>query len=132
MADTDGTPGATIHELAREDGSEAESPLDPEPEFEDDGTGQLAIAGTLPKLSTNVGGKRPETSTAKIASLSMPIRENAQFDMDERFWVAVEVEVADVGVRNLYDGVAVTGKVRHHTLKPLRVERLEAAPTAHE
>jgi hypothetical protein len=86
---------------------------------EDDGTPQLVIPGTGPKLSGSVGGKRPTESQFKMASISLPISGNMQLEKDEELWVAVQVAVDDVKVRNRRKGKEIVAVVRTHTAIPL-------------
>jgi hypothetical protein len=98
---------------------------------EDDGTPQLVIPGTGTKLSGNVGGKKPTESVFKMNSISLPISGNVQIEKDETIWVAVEVAVDQVGVKNHRMNGEITRVVRTHTAIPLGAPMiLDGAPAS--
>jgi hypothetical protein len=95
-----------------------------EQEDEDDGTPQLTLPGTSSGLTTNVGGKKPQSATFKIASISLPLI-GGELKIGDRGWVAVEYEVTKVGNQAMKKGRETTTVVREHTAKPMAVELLD-------
>lgn len=92
---------------------------DGEHEQEDDGTPQLVLPGTGPKLSTQIGGKKPTESMFKMRGLSLPISGNVQMEKDTTRWVAVEVAVDDVGLKNHRKDRSIVAVTRTHIATPL-------------
>lgn len=93
-------------------------------EDEDDGTAQLILPGSSSGLTSNVGGKKPQSATFKIASISLPLI-GGELKIGDRGWVAVEYEVTKVGNEAMKKGRETTTVVRQHTAKPMAVELLD-------
>lgn len=93
-------------------------------EEDDDGTAQLILPGSSSGLTSNVGGKKPQSATFKIASISLPLI-GGELKIGDRGWVAVEYEVTKVGNEAMKKGRETTTVVRQHTAKPMAVELLD-------
>lgn len=93
-------------------------------EEDDDGTAQLILPGSGSGLTSNVGGKKPQSATFKIASISLPLV-GGELKIGDRGWVAVEYEVTKVGNEAMKKGRETTTVVRQHTAKPMAVELLD-------
>lgn len=98
--------GKSIEDRAKEGEAEEE---------EDDGTPQLVLPGTGPKLSTQVGGKKPTESYFKMSGVSLPIAGGVQMEKDSEVWVAVRVAIDDVHLRNKRKDDTIVSTKRVHT-----------------
>lgn len=112
-----------LHSIEDLAGAKTEEP-------EDDGTPQLVFPGTGPKLDGKIGGKKPSESMFKMQAISLPISGNVQIDKDDTIWVAVEVAVDDVRVKNHRRSGEITRVVRTHTAIPLGAPMILDGPPA--
>lgn len=104
-----------------------------EEESEDDGTPQLVIPGTGPKLDTKVGGRKPTESYFKMSGVSLAIAGNVQIDKDTEMWVAIPVAIDDIRLRNRRkDGEIVSVARTHLAIATGQPIILEHAPAAAE
>jgi len=95
---------------------EAQEPAFPKPELL--GEGQLTLS---------VGGEKPNESKIKMSGVSIEVPNKGQFNKGQFIDVVVRCRVAGVHVDDLFDNQTgvVTGTIRRHILKPLRVERVD-------
>lgn len=104
------------------------------PGTEEEETGQLAIAGTHPKLSLEVGGTRPTVSVAKIKSLKLPVRNPAdpenpgQFKKGDTIRVMVDLVCVDLQFPDERRKGKVERTQRVHVFEPLAIEPIGPIP----
>jgi hypothetical protein len=84
-------------------------------ETEDDGTDQLVLPGTGPKLNNSIGGKKPTESLFKMSSVSLPIAGGVQADKDTEMWIAFPVAIDKVEAHNRRRNREIVSVVRTHT-----------------
>jgi hypothetical protein len=99
--------------------------------IEEEEGGQLAIAGTQPKLTLEVGGTKPNVSVAKIKALKLPVR-NAddpehpgQFRKGDRVRAVVDLVCVDLQFPDERRKGKVERTQRVHVFEPLAVEVVE-------
>jgi hypothetical protein len=128
MATTDERPALqSVSDMARKKNDADESDLpggmvdggDEGDKEEDDGTPQLVIPGTGPKLSGSVGGRKPTESFFKMRAVSLPIAGGVQMEKDSELWIAVPVAIDDVRVNNRRKNHEIAAVVRTHTAIPI-------------
>lgn len=102
--------------------------------IEEEDDGQLAIAGTSPKLSLEVGGNKPTVSVAKIKALKLPVR-NAddpdnpgQFKKGDRVRAIVDLVCVDLSFPDERRKGKVERTQRVHVFEPEAIEILPSAP----
>lgn len=101
---------------------------------EEEPDGQLAIAGTSPKLDLNAGGAKPTLSTARIKALKLPVKnpddpENpGQFAKGTTIRAVVDLVCVDVQFPDERRKGKVERTQRVHIFEPLGIEVIPMAP----
>jgi hypothetical protein len=91
-------------------------------------SGQLAIAGTVARLNTTVGGNRPTVSVAKIKALKLPVRNTAdptnpgQFEKGDTVRAMVDLVCVDISFPDERRKGTVERTQRVHVFEPLAIE----------
>lgn len=124
---TEGRP-----DLQAINGSKSVEQLAEEGDLLEEEDGQLAIAGTVPKLNLVVGGNKPSVSVAKIRSLKLPVRNTAdpenpgQFEKGDTIRAVVDLVCVDLQFPDEVRKGVVERTQRVHVFMPLAIEVVDA------